>query len=206
MRLGIFGGSFDPPHIGHLLAAVDAFESLSLDKLFFVPTSVQPLKAGMTSAAAHQRLAMVRLLVGADQRFAVDSVEIDRAGLSYTVDTLETFAQRFPNAERFFLIGEDAMTAFGAWRKPEQILRLAKLAILRRQRAGSGSESERGRETLGAAADPDTILPAGTIALPTRLVNVSSTEIRERIRRGRSIHGFVPESVAAFIETERLYR
>ncbi|HEX4468265.1 MAG TPA: nicotinate (nicotinamide) nucleotide adenylyltransferase [Gemmatimonadaceae bacterium] len=202
MRLGIFGGSFDPPHIGHLLVAVDAYESLSLDKLFFVPAAVQPLKVGMSSAAAHQRLAMVRLLVGADQRFAVDSVEIDRAGLSYTVDTLETFAQRFPNAERFFLIGEDAMTAFGAWRDPEQILKLAKLAILRRQ--GSGAEGGHGK--LGIAADPGVSLPAGTIALPTRLVDVSSTEIRERIRKGKSIHGFVPESVAAFIETERLYR
>jgi len=202
VRLGIFGGSFDPPHVGHLLVAVDAFESLSLDKLFFVPAAVQPLKLGMASAAAHQRVAMVRLLVGADQRFAVDSVEIDRAGLSYTVDTLETFAQRFPNAERFFLVGEDAMTAFGAWRDPEQILKLAKLAILRRQ--GSGAEG--GREKLGAAADPAMSLPAGTIALPTRLVDVSSTEIRERIRKGKSIRGFVPESVAAFIETERLYR
>ncbi len=203
MRLGIFGGSFDPPHIGHLLVAVDAFESLSLDKLFFVPAAVQPLKVGMASAAAHQRLAMVRLLVGADQRFAVDSVEIDRAGLSYTVDTLETFAQRFPNAERFFLIGEDAMTAFGAWRDPEQILKLAKLAILQRKGAAG---SEAGHRELGAAAESGANVPAGTIALPTRLGDVSSTEIRERIRKGKSIRGFVPESVAAFIETERLYR
>ena len=196
MRLGIFGGSFDPPHIGHLLAAVDAYESLSLDRLFFVPTAIQPLKARITAAAAHQRLAMVRLLVGADPRFAVDAVEIDRAGLSYTVDTLETFAQRFPEAERFFLIGEDAMAAFGAWRNPEQILKLAKLAIRRRQgRAGSVS-----------TVDSQPSLPSGTIALATRLVDVSSTEIRERIRNGKSIRGFVPESVAAFIETERLYR
>ena len=203
MRLGIFGGSFDPPHIGHLLAAVDAYEALSLDKLFFVPAAVQPLKVARASAAApHQRLAMVRLLVGADPRFAVDPVEIDRAGLSYTVDTLETFAQRFPNAERFFLIGEDAMSAFGAWREPEQILKLAKLAILRRQ----AGVAEGSRGELGAAVDPGASLPAGTIALPTRLVDVSSTEIRERIRKGRSIHGFVPESVAVYIETERLYR
>jgi nicotinate-nucleotide adenylyltransferase len=196
VRLGIFGGSFDPPHIGHLLAAVDAFERLALDKLFFVPAAIQPLKAGMTSAAAHQRLAMVTRLVGADPRFGVDAVEIDRAGLSYTVDTLETFAQRFPNAERFFLIGEDAIAAFGAWRNPEQILKLAKLAILRRQ-GGVGSVS---------TADSEPSLPSGTITLATRLVDVSSTEIRERVRSGKSIRGFVPESVAAFIETERLYR
>jgi nicotinate-nucleotide adenylyltransferase len=191
VRLGIFGGSFDPPHIGHLLAAVDAFEALSLDTLIFVPAAVQPLKAGMATASAHHRLAMVRLLVGADSRFAVDSMEIERAGLSYTVDTLNTFAQRFPSAERFFLVGEDAMTAFAAWKAPQQIMRLAHVAILRRPGA--------------AAADPSNA-PGGTIALSTRLVDVSSTEIRERVRAGRSIRGFVPESVAAFIETERLYR
>jgi len=196
VRLGIFGGSFDPPHIGHLLAAVDAYESLALDKLFFVPAATQPLKVGLASAAAHQRLAMVILLAGADPRFGVDAVEIDRAGLSYTVDTLETFAQRFPKAERFFLIGEDAMAAFGAWRNPEQILKLAKLAILRRQ-GGVGNVS---------TVDSEPSLPSGTIALATRLVDVSSTEIRDRVRSGKSIRGFVPESVAAFIETERLYR
>jgi len=196
VRLGIFGGSFDPPHIGHLLADVDAYESLALDKLFFVPAATQPLKVGMASAAAHQRLAMVTLLVGADPRFGVDAVEIDRAGLSYTVDTLETFAQRFPKAERFYLIGEDAMAAFGAWRNPEQILKLAKLAILRRQGAVGNVST----------VDSEPSLPSGTIALATRLVDVSSTEIRDRVRSGKSIRGFVPESVAAFIETERLYR
>jgi nicotinate-nucleotide adenylyltransferase len=191
VRLGIFGGSFDPPHVGHLLAATDAFEALRLDKLIFVPASVQPLKAGHATATAPQRLAMVRLLVGEDERFGVDAVEIERAGLSYTVDTLETFAHRFPNAERFFLVGEDAMTTFGAWREPQQILALARLAILRRAGATDGEGSSH--------AD-------GTIALSTRLVDVSSTEIRERMRTRKSIRGFVPDSVAAFIERERLYR
>lgn len=191
MRLGIFGGSFDPPHVGHLLTAVDAFEFLRLDKLLFVPAAVQPLKAGQATAAAPQRLAMVRLLVGADPRFAVDAVEIERAGLSYTVDTLETFAQRFPRAELFFLVGMDAMAAFGSWKNPQRILELARLAILRRP---------------GAAIGDLNIDRDGTIDLATRLVDVSSTEIRERVRAGKSIRGFVPESVAAFIETERLYR
>jgi len=195
VRLGIFGGSFDPPHVGHLLAAVDAFEALQLDKLIFVPAATQPLKSDVVATPAHLRLAMVKLLVGADERFAVDAVEIDRAGLSYTVDTLETFAQRFPKAERFFLVGEDAMAAFGAWKRPQQILTLARVAILRRPRGGNGAALERSSDQ-----------PNGTIALATRLVDVSSTEIRERVRAGKSIKGFVPESVAAFIETERLYR
>lgn len=192
MRLGIFGGSFDPPHIGHLLVAIDAFEALRLDKLIFVPTHAQPLKAGAKAAAASHRLEMIARLIGGDARFAVDAVEIERGGLSYTVDTLETFAQRFPDAERFFLVGEDAMATFGAWRNPEHILKLAKLAILRRP---------------GTAVDHQPISqPHGTIALPTRLVDVSSTEIRERVRDGKSIRGFVPDSVAEFIERERLYR
>ena len=191
MRLGIFGGSFDPPHVGHLLTAVDAFEELGLDRLIFVPAYIQPLKAASATAAAPHRLAMVRLLIQGDERFAVDAIEIDRGGLSYTVDTLETFAQRFPDAARFFLVGEDAMAAFAAWRDPERILELAKLAILRRR---------------STANDEGVSLRDGTIALATRLVEVSSTEIRERVRTGKSIRGFVPEPVGAFIEAQRLYR
>jgi len=196
VRLGIFGGSFDPPHVGHLLTAVDAFEQLRLDRLIFVPAYIQPLKTAATTAPAPARLVMVQLLIQGDERFDADAIEIDRGGLSYTVDTLETFAQRFPDAERFFLVGEDAMASFAAWRNPDRILRLATAAILRR-RGGPA----------GAAVDDKPITEqSGTIALSTRLVDVSSTEIRERIRSGKSIRGFVPESVAAFIETKRLYR
>jgi nicotinate-nucleotide adenylyltransferase len=191
VRLGLFGGSFDPPHVGHLLAASDAFEALRLDKLVFIPAAVQPLKTDIQAAPAHHRLTMLQLLVGSDERFAVDAVEIERAGVSYTVDTLETFAQRFPHAELFFLIGVDAMATFDVWREPRRILALARLAILRRPEAPAG-EVNVGR--------------AGTIELATRLVDVSSTEVRERVRAGKSIRGFVPESVAAYIETERLYQ
>jgi nicotinate-nucleotide adenylyltransferase len=139
VRLGIFGGSFDPPHVGHLLTAIDAFECLRLDKLIFVPAAVQPLKVGVAAAPAPQRLAMVKLLIGSDERFAVDAVEIERAGLSYTVETLETFAQRFPRAELFFLVGMDAMAAFDSWKDPRRIIELARLAILRRPGAAVGA-------------------------------------------------------------------
>ena len=122
------------------------------------------------------------MLVGADARFAVDPVEIERAGLSYTVDTLDTFARRFPSAERFFLVGEDAMTAFAAWREPEQIMTLGARRDTTRDRARP-QRIHRMRQT-------------GRSALSTRLMDVSSTEIRERVRAGKSIRGFVPESVA----------
>ena len=189
MRLGILGGSFDPPHVGHLLAAVDAFDGLGLDRLVFVPAAVQPLKEGLATATVDQRLAMVQLLVGNDERFEVSATEIQRPGLSYSVDTLEDFARRYPRAERFFLVGADAMTTFGAWQEPERIVRLPQLTVLRRP---------------GAATESGPV-PAGTISLTTRLIDVSSTEIRARVRTGKSIRGFVPESVAGFIEAEQLY-
>jgi nicotinate-nucleotide adenylyltransferase len=188
VRLGIFGGSFDPPHVGHLLVAADAFDALALDRLVFVPAAMQPLKAGQATAAAPQhRLAMVRLLVGDDARLSVDPIEIEREGLSYTVDTLVAFAERYPEAERFFLVGKDVLDSFGQWREPETVLRLATVAVMQRQ-------GESGR------------LPAGAICVETRRVDVSSTEIRDRVRAGRTIRGFVPEAVAAYIATQRLYR
>jgi nicotinate-nucleotide adenylyltransferase len=146
VRLGILGGSFDPPHLGHLLAAVDAFEALELDRLIFVPAATQPLKVGLQVSPAHHR---------------------------------------------FFLVGEDALATFASWREPGRILELARLAILRRPAVAGERRLE---------------LPPGTIALATRLVEVSSTEIRERVRCGKSLLGFVPEPVAKYIETERLYQ
>ena len=133
MRLGIFGGTFDPPHVGHLLAASDAIEHLGLDRLVFVPAAVQPLKAGRDTAPALDRLAMVRLTVGRDPRLETDAVELDRDGLSYTVDTLREFGRRYPSAERYFLVGADVLASFAQWREPQTVLELATLAVLTRR-------------------------------------------------------------------------
>lgn len=190
MRIGLLGGSFDPPHIGHLLAASDAFEALTLDRLFFVPASVQPLKAGRACATPAQRLQMARLLVGDDPRFGVDSIEIDRGGLSYTVDTLTNLAARWPSAELFWLVGADVPRSFAHWRSPERIVELATVVVL--QRAG---------ETPDLAS-----MPGHPRCLTTRRIEISSTEIRDRVRQGQSIRGFVPDAVAAYVQAERLYR
>jgi nicotinate-nucleotide adenylyltransferase len=187
VRLGIFGGSFDPPHVGHLIVVADAFDALRLDHLAFVPAGVQPLKAGQAATAPEHRLAMVRLLVGDDPRFSVDPIEIDRDGLSYTVDTLAVFADRHAHAERFFLVGADVLAAFGKWREPQRVMRLATLAVI--ERAGEHGP-----------------VPEGAVRVETRRVDVSSTEIRERVRTGRPIRGFVPEAVEAYIAARRLYR
>jgi nicotinate-nucleotide adenylyltransferase len=190
VRIGLLGGSFDPPHIGHLLAASDAYEALSLDRVLFIPASIQPLKAAQRVTPAEQRLAMTRLLIGEDQRFAVDPIEIERGGLSYMVDTLAALSVRWENVELFLLLGTDVTTTFARWREPTRIGQLATPVVL--QRAGEEPELSS--------------MPPTTRVLPSRRIDVSSTEIRRRVAEGRSIHGFVPDSVADLIAAQGLYR
>ncbi len=200
MRLGIFGGTFDPPHVGHVLVATDALERLALDRLLIVPAATQPLKAGTTRTDAALRLAMARAAFGAgdDPRFEVDPIEIDRGGLSYTVDTLGTLADRWPGAERFLLAGADVLATLRHWHQPLRVRELATLVVLTRVEGG-----EDGR--VPTAAPPD--FPGGPpLFLPTRRVDVSSTEVRARVAAGRSIRGFVPDRVADVIESAGLYR
>ena len=191
------GGSFDPPHNGHLLAASDAFDALSLDRIVFIPNAVQPLKVGQVSATAEQRLAMTRRLIAGDARFEASSIEIDRGGLSYTVDTLTSLAAEWPAAELFWLVGADVLRSFAKWREPARILELATLVVLHRADGGDGSSGFE-MEVPAAARQPR--------LLETRRIDISSTEIRERVRQGKSIRGFVPDAVAGFIEAARLYR
>jgi len=196
VRIGLLGGSFDPPHNGHLPAAGDAYDALSLDRLVFIPTAVQPLKARQTVAPASQRLAMVRALAEGDSRFDVSTIEIDRGGLSYTVDTLTALAEQWPHAELFWLVGADVIGSFAKWRDPARIAELANLVVL--TRTGNG---------MGEDRPPDlSSLPGAPRALPSRRIDISSTEIRERVRAGKSIRGFVPDAVADLIAAERLYR
>jgi nicotinate-nucleotide adenylyltransferase len=210
VRLGIFGGTFDPPHVGHLLAASDAIEHLTLDQLVFVPAAVQPLKAGRETASAVHRMAMVRLMVGADARLQSDSVEVDRDGLSYTVDTLREFARRFPSADRYFLVGADVLASFAQWRDPQTVLDLATLAVLTR-RADSDSDAiseatQIDQQRMSARESLLDGLAQRSTIVPTRRVDISSTEIRDRVRSGRSIHGFVTDAVGEYITAHGLYR
>ena len=193
MRLAVFGGSFDPPHVGHLLAAGDAADQLQLDRIIFVPTATQPLKAGRDAAPAADRLAMVRLAVEGDARFEVSDVEVRRSGLSFTVDTLTHFAERYPSDERFLLLGMDVLDTFDQWKEPARVLGLARPVLLVR-----GGEN--------GVALPKSMRGTDVTQLATRRVDVSSTEIRERVRTGRSITGFVTDGVAAYIARAGLYR
>ena len=193
MRLAIYGGSFDPPHLGHFLSAQDAIEQLQLDRLVLVPAATQPLKAGRAAASAEHRLAMVRLMVEGDRRFDVSATEVQRAGLSYSVDTLSQFAAEHPADERYFLVGADVLSTFSQWREPERVLELARVVVL--ERGGA----------IGSASDA-VILGHRVRRLATRRIDVSSTEIRERVRQGWPIRGFVADNVAAYIARHGLYR
>ena len=187
MRLGVYGGAYDPPHLGHLVAASDACEALGLDRLLWIPSAVHPLKPVRT--AADVRLEMVRAAVAGDGRFVADGLELQRAGPSYTVDTLRELRAREPEAELFFLTGADNLRELPRWREPGEIARLATLAVL---------------ERAGEALPADSPLPA--VAVTVTRVDVSSTDIRRRVAAGQSIRYLVPEAVRAVIERERLYR
>jgi nicotinate-nucleotide adenylyltransferase len=200
VRIGLLGGSFEPPHNGHLLTAGDAFDELALDRVLFIPTAVQPFKTDRAATDARHRLAMVRLLVAGDERFDADAIEIERGGLSYTVDTLSALAERWPSAERYLLAGADVVGTFDKWREPKRILELATLVILRRA-DGSDADVARLSERLGTGLGA-----SAARFLATRRVDISSTEIRQRVRDGKSIRGYVPDAVAAYIAAEQLYR
>lgn len=191
MRLGVLGGTFDPPHVGHLLAASDACEALALDKVLFVPAKIPPYKSRTVQASPDQRLEMLRLTLGPDPRFEASRLELDRDGLSFTVDTLDALSKATPGVSLFMLIGEDLATQIASWRDAARIAELATIVVLIRTMPTKKSSLE-------------STLPM--TRLTTRRIELSSTEIRERVKAGRSIHGFVTDAVAAFISAAGLYR
>lgn len=187
MRIGIYGGSFDPPHIGHRVLVRDAADALELDRLFIVPTGAQPLKVKKSDGALpEQRLAMARIAFAGDELVVVDETEAKRPGLSFTVDTLEEYSARYSGSQLFLLMGRDSFESLERWKSPERIRELCTVAILERD---TGSRKQ----------DDDAL----TVA--TRRIDISSSEIRKRRKEGKSIAGFVPDGVLKYIEANNLY-
>jgi nicotinate-nucleotide adenylyltransferase len=194
-RLGILGGSFDPPHVGHVLLAQDALDDLALDRLLVIPSGTQPLK-GDVAAPAAARLAMVQAAFAAVPRVTVEALEIERGGLSFMVDTVDVLRRRWPDADFHLILGADAAADLARWREPDRLLRLVQLVI-----------ADRGQPAGSDAPTPWRGWPG--IRPPRRLtgrrVDVSSSEIRARVASGLSIRGFVPDAVAVQIATSGLY-
>ena len=189
MRIGVFGGTFDPPHLGHLVVASDACAALELDRVLWIPSAVPPHKVHTVRAPAETRLELVEAAIEGDPRFTADGLELCRAGPSYTVDTLRELARRHPGAELVLLIGADNLREIPGWKEPHEILRLARVAVLSRD---------------GAGVPADAPIPATAVAV-TR-VDVSATEVRRRSAAGETIRYLVPDAVRALVERRGLYR
>ena len=188
MATGLLGGSFDPVHLGHLIAADRAAEALGLDRVLFVPCARQPLKAAGPVAAGAHRLAMLELAVAGHAGFAVDALELGRPGPSYTVDTLRELGARRPGERWVLLLGADAAADLPRWKASAEVARLAEVAALTRPGA---PEVARG-------------LVRHVVATPA--IEISASDIRARCLAGKSIRYLVPDAVADYIAKEHLYR
>jgi nicotinate-nucleotide adenylyltransferase len=193
-RIGIFGGTFDPPHLGHVTVAGDVADALALDRVLWVPARVSPHKLGRGVTSPEARLAMVRAAAAEDPRFQVSEVELERPGPSYTVDTLRDLRARWPGAEIYLILGADQLRVFASWRGPEEILRLATLALMDRE----------GEDASGLAPG----LPGmeRAVHVPVTRVDVSATRVREAVAAGEDVSAMVPAGVWAVIDGEGLYR
>jgi nicotinate-nucleotide adenylyltransferase len=188
LRLGIYGGTFDPVHTGHLLLARDAMEQLRFDAILFVPASRSPFKAQKAHATDAQRLAMLKLAVKSEPRFWLTRCELDRPAPSYAIDTALEIQEAFPRAELFWLIGGDQLASLNKWHRIADLRRLVTFAVLPR----------------GTGAKPRT--PKGVLSLPQpRQIDISATEIRHRVKSRLPIDYLVPAPIAAYIKRHRLY-
>jgi nicotinate-nucleotide adenylyltransferase len=197
MRLGILGGTFNPPHIAHLICAQEAHRELALDRVLLVPARIPPHKRVEHEPGAEHRLAMCRLAVGDDPRFEVAELELQRAGPSYTVDTLQQLRAQAPHDELVLILGGDVAAGLPDWHRPERVLELATLAVAKRRGTARGQvESALSRLEGGDRAR----------FFPMPRIGVSSTMLRRRVRAGQPIRWFVPDPVRDYIDRHDLYR
>ncbi len=198
-RIGLYGGTFDPVHHGHLILGRDAVEALGLDRLIFLPAAVSPHKLGRApGATGPQRRAMLAAALAGEERFALDDRELHRTGPSFTVDTVRDLRGELPGGtEWFYLIGEDNVAALPTWHRVEELSTLVRFVVFRREEKSSSPPSA------------FRLLPSAFYLPPSplsRLVDISATEIRNRVAKSQSIRYLVPEVVSEFIEAQRLYR
>jgi len=192
VKIGFLGGSFDPVHFGHLIAAQDAFEQYQLDRLFLVPAAQAPLKPNEVQSSAEDRLEVLRAAIEWDRRFELSDFELRNGGVSYTIDSVRHFRKQFPNDQLYWIIGGDQLPRLHLWREIEELARLIEFIFLERP---------------GHAVRATPTIPGLKLhRCDGHLVEISSTELRERVRRGLSLDYFVPHKAIVQIEEKRLYR
>ena len=188
MRTGVFGGSFDPVHRGHLWVARQAAKALQLDQVLFIPARLQPLKSGGPHAASEHRVAMLRAAVADEDGFVVDERELSRPGPSFTVDTLRALKLERPQDPLFLLVGADAARELPRWHEVAEVQRLATIAVVPRP----GGDIP--------------LLPPSAVPLAIEPLDVSATSVRSAVAGGQAIDHLVPKAVADYIASHRLYR
>lgn len=196
MRVGILGGTFNPPHLGHLVCAQEAYLWLSLDRVMLIPARIPPHKPVKEEPGAGHRLELCRVAISGDDRFTVSDLEVRRAGPSFTVDTLRQLHSQAPDNELFLIVGGDVAAGLPQWREPEEVLSLATLAVAKR-RGTSRTAVEGALQALRGGER------AEFFRMPR--IGVSSTMIRRRVRAGQPIKYMVPDAVASYIERHQLY-
>jgi len=195
MRIGIFGGTFDPPHIGHLALARAGLEQLQLDEVLFLPANRNPLKSRKAVTSGKHRLGMVEALVRNEPQMAVSDMELTRGGTSYTVDTLGELQVVQP-ADYWFLMGADSLKGLAEWKNPHRLLRLARLAVALRPPITDSDVLSRVPDEFRTRID--------LLSMPPQ--EVSSTDLRDRLSRNQSVSAWIPQDVLKYISTHQLYR
>ena len=201
MRLGIFGGTFDPVHIGHLLLAEYCREQCRLDQVWFLPAAEPPHKQRSDLTPAEQRIEMLELAIGGHGAFSVCKLEVERGGVSYTVDTLSELAATDPARQLFFLLGGDSLADLPRWREPARICHLALPVAV--ARPGNPPPDY---DCLAALVTPERLQAIRAHQVDMPQIGVSSSEIRRRVAAGQSIRYQTPRAVEKYIETARLYK
>ena len=188
-KVGIFGGTFDPIHNGHLITAQSVREIRDLDKIIFIPSFVSPHKADINSSKPEHRLEMIKLVTESINFFDYDDYEITMGGISYTVDTLREFKNRYDELE--FIIGYDNIFKFHTWKDPDEIMELAKILVLKRKSSHPFTSEDK--------------YVKSAIFVQTRGIEISATDLRQRVKSGKPIHFLVPEKVKEYIYDFNLY-
>jgi nicotinate-nucleotide adenylyltransferase len=213
-KIGIFGGTFDPVHSGHLHAAEEVMSRFRLSRILFIPSFIPPHKEIRGVASAEDRLRMVELAVLDRPGFVASGIEVEARATSYSINTVARIKEARPEAVIFFILGVDAFLEIGTWREYARVIEECRFIVMGRPgfRLGSAKTVLDGRlepemtESAGnAPVDEETFSRYRVFLSPIRALDISSTEIRRRLRRGESVEGLVPESVRAFISERKLY-
>ncbi len=198
MRLGVFGGTFDPIHLGHLILAEQCREACALERLWFVVAGTPPHKKGERTPVAH-RLEMARIAVAGHPAFEVSEIEAKRPGPHYSVETLAEIRELRPDDDLFFLIGADSLVDLPTWREPDAIARLATIVVVNRPGIDVNPVEVGSLPNFGPGTHP-------LLSVTVPPIGIASSDLRKRLREGRSIRYQVPRGVQAYIEAQGLYR